>query len=171
MPLRCLVLIIAVFTLALFPKFVVAADVDNPDYLSWAGCKPGTTVTTKVTRSSGSEKTITYTLVSIDKDKAVTTNNVTGEETINAKISKEQADKAGDVVGEEDVKVADKTFHCKIFERKSSAQAGANGLLSFDDKFWMCTDAPGRLVKYHFEHTSARGTTISDGIVTKIVTK
>lgn len=139
----------------------------NPAYTSWAGCKPGSTVTMKnVTEMMGNktEMEMTSTLVEVTPEKAVVevkaVMDMMGQKTdmpaqkqdIPANAPEGQptdpvaaAKKAGAEVKEladENVSISGTDYKCKVMETKMEQ----NGM-TIMSKIWTSTEMPGMLVK------------------------
>lgn len=154
--------IVAVCALSLMCSAALAQElVDNPIYQSWAKFKPQTTVTmsndTKM-GGMGMKLDMIYKLTELTPEKAVveiTVKMPQGDNTstvdILAKMKKQDvADAAmpsnlkGDVkvLPDEDVKIGDKTYKCKVIEFATETH-GIKGT----GKTWTCPDIPGQTVK------------------------
>ena len=135
--------------------FVLAAlvqeQVDNPEYKSWAGFKPGSTVTYKVTGGggvgAGEQKT---TLKSVGETEIV----LAIEFSMNGKVLKSNdrqvpakvpADKAPKEIkkGEEEIEVAGKKMKCVTMEFETKT---ANDKV-FNMKIWANDEIPGKSAK------------------------
>lgn len=139
----------------------------NPAYTSWAGCKPGSSVTMKNVTDMMGNKTnmeMTSTLVEVTPEKAVVevkgfmemmgqkTDIPAQKQDIPATAPDgqptdpvEAAKKAGAEVkdlGEESVSIAGGSYKCKVMETKMEQ----NGMTILS-KIWTSTEMPGMLVK------------------------
>jgi hypothetical protein len=142
--------------------------IENPQYKSWAGFKPGTTVVHRtVTEATGNDgKTVTtstYKLVELTADKAVvevqnSTRRYDGHEANNPPekfthrkylllppgVKKDGVGKPAGVTeeGEEIVRVGGNEYKAKWYRGKDRNEAGA--MLT---QVWSCPDMPGGLVR------------------------
>jgi hypothetical protein len=153
----------AVCVLTLMCSAAIAQDlVDNPAYQSWAKFKAGTTVTLANDSNMGGmamKMDLIYKLAELTPEKAViemTTRMPQGDTTsrmeILAKVKKEDVKEPGTmppnvkgqakVLPDEDVKIGDKTYKCKVVEFTSEIQG-----MKTTGKSWTCQDMPGQLVK------------------------
>ncbi|MFO0877974.1 MAG: hypothetical protein U0840_11525 [Gemmataceae bacterium] len=153
--------------LLVLPFVVNAADeemVDNPQYEVWAKFKPGATATVKEVTTFGSdksipdEKRITYTLVSVDNQKAIVRAVVVENELLGtvesaptrhiypAKLKKSYlavaAPDLADKKGEETIKWKDKEVACKTMS--GSYKKGGD---TVEFKAWLSEAIPGGVVK------------------------
>ena len=170
----------AVIALTLMGSAAMAQEmVDNPAYQSWAKFKPGTTVTLTNQSSVGGmsmKMDMVYKLAELTPQKAVVEmtmkmpegDNATKME-IMAKMKKEDVKDVtmppnvkgeAKVLPDEDVKIGDKTYKCKVIEFTSEAEG-----MKTTGKSWTCPDMPGQLVKME----SKMGGTV-EGTTTMAVT-
>jgi hypothetical protein len=140
-----------------------AADTENPEYKSWAGQKPGTTVTYHMVTSAAGTKTEmdrSVKLIEVKPDAAVVEDTIVmvvagnkntlpaQKRTIAAKGAAAGAAPNAGAGGadaketEEAVEIAGKSYKCKVIAAKSEA----NGAKS-ESKTWTSTDVPGFVVK------------------------
>lgn len=166
---------IVVCALALMGSAAMAQEmVDNPTYQSWAKFKPGTTVSLSSDSNMGGvamKMDMTYKLVELTPEKAVvemTMKMPQGDNTtkmdIMAKVKKEDVrdvtmppNAKGDAkaLPDEDVKIGDKTYKCKVVEF-----TGENEGMKTAGKSWSCADMPGQIVKMETKMSGAlEGTT------------
>ncbi len=152
----------AMCALVLMCSAVMAQEmVDNPTYQSWAKFKPGTTVTLSSDSNMGGmamKMDMTYKLAELTPEKAVvemTMKMPQGDNTtkmdIMAKVKKEDAKDVtmppnakgeAKVLPDEDVKIGDKTYKCKVVEFTSEAKG-----MKSTGKSWTCAEVPGQMVK------------------------
>jgi hypothetical protein len=142
--------------------------IENPQYKSWAGFKPGTTVVHRtVTKATGNDgetvTTSTYKLVELTADKAIvevqnSTRRYDGHEVNNPPekfthrkdlllppgVKTEGAGKPAGVTaeGEQTVRVGGKEYKAKWYKGKDRNEAGE--MLT---QVWSCPDVPGGLVR------------------------
>ena len=172
--------IVAMCALSLMCSAGMAQEmVDNPAYQSWAKFKPGTTVMlTNQTDMGGMamKMDMTYKLAELTPEKAVvemTTKMPQAENTtkmeIMAKMKKEDVKDVAmppnvkgeaKVLPDEDVKIGDKTYKCKVIEFTSEAQG-----MKTSGKSWTCPDMPGQMVK-----TESKMSGTMEGTMTMVVT-
>src|SRR5262245_18307148 len=142
--------------------------IENPQYTSWAGFKPGTTVVHRtVTKATGTDgETVTtsrYKLVELTADKAIvevqnSTRRYDGHEANNPPekfthrkylllppgVRKDGVGKPAGVTaeGEETVRVGEKEYKAKWYRGNDRNEAGE--MLT---QVWSCPDVPGGLVR------------------------
>lgn len=144
--------------------------VDNPDYLSWAGCKVGSTVTRDVaTARDRRVDTVERTdkLVELNGEKAIieTTVSIKGKaktekSEIRAKVTKAQdptqppADFQGKItqLADEDLLILGKTYRCHVGISTLESQGTTCSI-----KMWFCSQIPGRQAKGELKSTSLDG--------------
>lgn len=150
---------------------VRAADVENPEYKSWAAVKAGTTVVRhQVVTTAGNkqEMDLTSKLVELTPEQAVVEDAVAmtlngqkmnlpgNKRTIPAKspapagpTSKPGDPKASIKEAQDKVDVGGKAYQCKVIETASAHPQGGE----VKSKIWTCPDVPGGIVKMETEMT------------------
>jgi len=151
-------------TLALAPD-AGAEEVINPIYKSWAGHKPGTTITMKTTTPTAQgriEVTVRYKLIKLEPSKAViesvTTSDTSGKAVESPPerfeirrmfpllpgVKKEQVGKPSGAVakGEETITLVGKEYKAQWYDTKGRTEAGESIA-----RTWMAEDFPGMVLK------------------------
>lgn len=156
-------LLVSAFAITLVGSLAFAQElVDNPAYQAWARFKPGTSVTlTSETSMAGMSTKVdmTHKLAELTPEKAVVETTVampqgnnTNKMEILAKVKKEDVRDPAQlppgvkgqmkVLPDEEVKVLDKTYKCKVVEFTGQQQE-----MEISGKSWTCPDIPGQLAK------------------------
>jgi hypothetical protein len=166
--------IVAALGFALFASRTARAeDIDNPEYLSWKGCKAGSFVQTKTVMDGAMkmETESTTTLVEITAEKAVVETkgkmhmgaNVIDQPAqkrdIPAKVKKVEGGEAkGEKPkeGEETVKVDGKDVKAHWTESHTEANGSKT-----DTKVWQSKDVPGLMVKMESKTTGPANSTMT----------
>jgi hypothetical protein len=158
--------------------------VDNPQYLSWAKHKPGTSVVMKMATNMGPQSMnmeLTQTLKDLKPEEATievktamdmggTKQNMPAQSLpVKAKVTPTEAKLGqlppgfkGDIkeVGTESVTLGGKTYECKVAEVTSEGQG-----MKSHGKIWRSDDVPGQMVKMEMTMEGAQSGTIAMELV------
>lgn len=139
-----------------------AATVDNPPYVAWAKCPPGSSIDATMTGNRGGAPmtlTMTSTLQSVAPEKATISTTVTMQglppqtqpTDVPAKVEEAALYNpqkipglTRTVVGKEDVTIAGKAYACTILEMAGTVQD-----MPVKIRVWETMDVPGGFAKLH----------------------
>ena len=149
------------FVLAL--SLLAQDQVDNPEFKGWASCKPGSSVTHKMSGGTGPQggeqktvlKSVNDTEVVLEVETIMNGRSLgkTMERKVPAKVAADKAPK--DVKkGEDEIEVAGKKMKCTTMEFETTT---ANGK-TFHMKVWANDEIPGRSAKMEVSSENFKNT-------------
>jgi hypothetical protein len=176
----CFALLAIAFSSSLIRATEAAEMVDNPQYTSWAKCKPGTKITISQDLVFGAvhmSNSAAQRLIDVTPEKVVfhvvKTFNRDGqtdekEEKVEvpAKVEKGQENLPANVtgttkeIGSEKVEIAGKTYECKVVEFSGELVQGQSVSGKVSGKMWETPEIPGGLARMEMRVESAREMTV-----------